>query len=412
MKRMPPRASLDRSMALLRRGYLFTRAERGSADTEPFQVRLLGRRTPVVGGRDGAELFYDQARFRRSDAVPAPLKNTLFGKGAVHGLDDAEHLDRKALFVALLTPAAAVSIARLAGERWDETVAATAPGEQLCVFATAVRIHADVICRWAGVPTSRVDGTLAGDLAAMVDGFGSVGARHLRGRRARRRRGRWAARLIADARSGALAVPAGSAVRTIADHCDPDGGLLTPEVAGVELINILRPTVAVAWFAAFTALALHKNPQWRERARTADDATLESFAHEVRRLYPFVPVLAAVARCPFRWHGLDVRAGQRVLLDVYGTLHDPALWSGPERFAPDRFAGLEPDPFTLIPQGGGDTVTGHRCPGERVAIELIKTTAVLLAGLDYDVPEQDLRVPTSRMPTRPRSGFVLTLVPR
>ena len=71
-------------------------------------------------------------------------------------------------------------------------------------------------------------------------------------------------------------------------------------------------------------------------------------------------------------------SGRRVLLDVFGTLHDPAIWPDPERFDPDRFSGVEPDAYTLIPQGGGDVATGHRCPGERHAIELIKSVARFL----------------------------------
>ena len=107
---------------------------------------------------------------------------------------------------------------------------------------------------------------------------------------------------------------------------------------------------------------------------------------------------------------LHVPRGRLVLLDVYGTLHDPDLWHAPDELQPDRFAGIEPDPFTLIPQGGGDAATGHRCPGERVTIELIKTALRLLTSLRYDLPPQDLRVRLGRMPARPRSGVVIAHV--
>jgi fatty-acid peroxygenase len=92
--------------------------------------------------------------------------------------------------------------------------------------------------------------------------------------------------------------------------------------------------------------------------------------------------------------------GRRVLLDVYGTLHDPAVWSEPERFDPGRFLAVEPDPFTFIPQGGGDPHQGHRCPGERLAIELIKTAAEVLVAR---MPEHcdTYVIPLDRFPTRP-----------
>ena len=41
-------------------------------------------------------------------------------------------------------------------------------------------------------------------------------------------------------------------------------------------------------------------------------------------------------------------------------------------------------------------------------MELLKGAVRVLAGLAYQVPVQDLRHPLGRMPTRPRSGFVIT----
>ena len=70
-----------------------------------------------------------------------------------------------------------------------------------------------------------------------------------------------------------------------------------------------------------------------------------------------------------------------------------------------RFLAGRVDPGVLIPQGGPPL--GHRCPGERVALDLVKTTARLLASVDYDVAAQDLTVSLHRMPTRARSGFVI-----
>jgi fatty-acid peroxygenase len=112
-------------------------------------------------------------------------------------------------------------------------------------------------------------------------------------------------------------------------------------------------------------------------------------------------MLAARARRPVQHDGVPVPRGRRVVLDVYGTLHDPGIWTDPERFDPARFVGRDPDPFTFLPQGGGDPATGHRCPGERVAIELLKTAARHLA-LDRPPVRGAAGYPLSRIPTRPR----------
>jgi cytochrome P450 len=50
---------------------------------------------------------------------------------------------------------------------------------------------------------------------------------------------------------------------------DTGGELLDPKCAAVELLNVIRPTVAVAWFVAFTGHALHRWPEQRARLREA-----------------------------------------------------------------------------------------------------------------------------------------------
>jgi fatty-acid peroxygenase len=191
-----------------------------------------------------------------------------------------------------------------------------------------------------------------------------------------------------------------------------DGRLLDEAVAATELLNVVRPTVAVAYFVAFAALAMHTYPEWRPRLASGDEAVLEAFAHEVRRFYPFAPALGAKVRREFTWLGHRFTRGSLVMLDVFGTDRDPQAWPDPERFDPDRFIGREPDKLAWVPHGDGDPATSHRCAGEGVTTELLKTAERYLAGLRYDIPSQDLRVPLTRMPTRPHSGFVMTNVRR
>lgn len=179
-------------------------------------------------------------------------------------------------------------------------------------------------------------------------------------------------------------------------------------VAAVELLNLLRPTVAVSVYVVFVAHALQARPSCRERLAAGEPGYDERFVHEVRRYYPFFPAVAARVRQDFAWQGYRFPAGTRVLLDLYGTNHDPRTWDAPEAFAPDRFLGWDGSAFNFIPQGGGDHLTNHRCAGEWIAIALMKQAAHLLAArLDYEVPEQDLRVDDKRLPALPRSRFVM-----
>ena len=43
-----------------------------------------------------------------------------------------------------------------------------------------------------------------------------------------------------------------------------------------------------------------------------------------------------------------------------------------------------------------------------MTVELLKGAVRVLASLRYDVPDQDLRYPLTRIPTRPGSGFIIT----
>jgi fatty-acid peroxygenase len=96
-----------------------------------------------------------------------------------------------------------------------------------------------------------------------------------------------------------------------------------------------------------------------------------------------------------------------VLLDLYGQSHDPELWGDPYTFRPERFLGRQIGAFDLVPQGGGDPRTGHRCPGEQVTVAVLSALAVRLARLPADVPEQDLSISLRRIPAKPASGVVL-----
>jgi fatty-acid peroxygenase len=196
----------------------------------------------------------------------------------------------------------------------------------------------------------------------------------------------------------------------IASHQDPNGRELPADVAGVELINMLRPTVAIARYIVFGALALHQHPQYRDALAEGGDAAL-NFVQEVRRFYPFIPAMGGIALAPFEWRGHQFNEGDWVLLDIYGTNHDPRLWDQPNRFRPERFEGWQGNAYTLIPQGGGDHFTTHRCPGEWITIGLIRTLLGLyVSSMRCEVPRQNMWIDLSSMPAMPASGFVISAV--
>ncbi|MFF1299520.1 MULTISPECIES: cytochrome P450 [unclassified Streptomyces] len=401
----------DSSLTLLAKGYTWLPDRRRRTTAPVVRTRLMGQQAVALHGPDAVRFFYDERHVERQTALPGPVLSTLFGHGAVHTLDGQAHRVRKEMFLSLLTgPDAVGGLVECVSAAWDEAVASW-PGEpSVVLFDEASRILTDGVCRWTGIPLLDDAGQTARDLVAMVDGFATPGPRHWRARRARARCEAWLELLVTDVREGTAPAPAGSVLEAVSRHRDADGQPLDPHTAAVELLNVIRPTVAVCWFVSYAAHALHRDPAVRERLSEDDAAYAIAFAHELRRFYPFVPFLGARAVTDLEWQGEPIPSGTLVLLDVFGQLHDPALWDDPYTFTPARFLGRPPERDGLIPQGGGDRVTGHRCPGEDVTVALLAALGPRLARLRYDVPEQDLRIPLTRLPARVRSGFVIEAV--
>lgn len=394
----------DLAWRLFRDGYRALRDERHRRDgADVFVSHLLGRRAVVVRGEDGARFFYDDDVVARAGAIPPPLGWLLFGRGAVHTLDGPAHRERKAMFLDLLTAERSEPLVTAVRARLEERMPAW--GRGVAVFDELVEVYGGAVLSWAGIRIDDADAARTSrDLAAMVDGFGFAGTAYLRGWRSRLLLERWARRLVRTTRDGTLLVRRDRPLAIIAGHEELDD-----RTAAVELINVLRPTVAVAWPATMAIADLLVRP---DREALVNGPNLRAYVHECRRLQPFAPVLAGRIRHSTDVRGVEVREGDLIILDVIGTHTDPRTWSvgsvgtlegehtSASTFDPRHFAGGEPSPYAFVPQGGGDPATGHRCPGEPLTVRLLETTL-------REVVRHDLRPLTtgtldlSRIPTLP-----------
>ncbi|PWW23431.1 fatty-acid peroxygenase [Geodermatophilus normandii] len=401
---------LENSLALLSKGYAWLPDLRRAHGRQAVGTRLGGLPAVGIQGPEAARFLYDEDHVHRAHAIPEPVQGTLFGKGAVHTLDGEAHRVRKAMFVAVLMDGAGIdALTAGATAAWDDAARGWATRPEFVVFDESARVIAGAVTRWAGIPLDDAEvPRLARDLVAMVDGFATGGPRHWRARRARGRREDWLAAIVRDVRSGALATPPGSVLETVVRHRDADGQHLDPRLAAVELLNVIRPTTACAWFMAFSGHALARWPEYRKRLADADPAFAEAWAHEVRRFYPFAPFIGGRAPQRLEFGGQPIPRNAMVLLDIFGQNHDPDLWEDPYAFRPERFLGRAIGEFDLVPQGGGDPRTNHRCPGEQITVALLAALAPRLAALEADpAPDQDLTIALHRIPARPASGVVM-----
>ena len=406
-EKIPHDHSLDNSLALMQEGYLFIQNRMDRYQSELFEARLLGQKVLCMTGEEATKVFYDTELFQRNGAAPKRIQKTLFGENAIQTMDGEAHIHRKLLFMSLMTPPHQKRLAELVSDHWRASSARWQTGDEITLFEEAKVVLCRTACNWAGVPLNEEEvSERANDFSAMVDAFGAVGPRHWSGRRARTKTEEWIKDIIEDVRSGKLKVENGTALYEVAFHKQLNGRQLDSHMAAIELINVLRPIVAIATFITFSALALHENPETRDKLASEDSNYLEMFVQEVRRFYPFAPFIGARVKKDFTWKQAKFKEGMLVLLDMFGTNHDTRLWNDPDIFWPDRFKEWNGSLFNFIPQGGGDPAKGHRCPGEGITIEVMKASLEFLVnGIEYEVPVQDLSYSYVKMPTLPDSGF-------
>jgi len=337
------------------------------------------QKTLCLTGAEAARLICDPDRFVRQGAAPKRLQKTLFGQGGVQGLDGDAHRHRKALFIGILAPESVKTLAELSEVRWKEYAQSLRLCESIVLYDIAREVLCRTVCEWAGAPLAERDvHQWTQDIAALYEHAGAIGLQHWQARRARRRLEQWAAQLIESTRAAPL-TPEQSPLERIAHYQDQHGQPLDLHTASVELLNLLRPTVAVSVFITFAALALHKHPGCLKNLQSGDENYVSCFVQEVRRFYPFFPAVSARVREDFLWEGYAFHRGTPVLLDLYGTNHDSHLWENADDFKPERFRSGSPSPYCFIPQGPGDPHVNHRCPGEGVAVALMSVAARFLA---------------------------------
>jgi fatty-acid peroxygenase len=407
---IPQITGFDKSMALLREGYAFIGRRCAEYQTDIFRTRLMLRPVICLRGAAAASLFYSGDHLTRVGGMPISVVTLLQDFGSVQMLDGEAHRHRKMMFVSLMSPASVDRLRVLFRKEWRAQMERVSSSQRIVLFDEVRPILCRAALAWAGITINPDDAQRRTiELSEMIETAGMVGLRNLRAQVLRHRCERWARMLVRKERLNSVLADPPSALSEVSRHRDSRGELLSEKTAAVELINVLRPTVAIARFIVFAAKALHEHASLRGSGTTHDCEHLDRFVDEVRRTAPFFPFVGARVRDDFRWEQYLLRKGEWLLFDLYGTNHLSALWEAPGAFRPEHFERGKPDVFSFVPQGGGRVDEGHRCPGEPVTVALMKDAILLMQNdMTYSVPPQDLSVSLSRMPALPHSGFEMT----
>lgn len=414
MKKIPKEEGIDHSLSVLKEGYDYIPNRMKQFESSIFETKLLGERVICLTGEEAGELFYDNEKFVRAGAAPKHVKKTLLGDKGVHTLVGRRHHHRKAMFMELMNDAHIKQLGKLVADEWETKLNIWGDGKNINLYETSQEVLTRSVVRWAGVPLEEKDvSQRTKQLVSLFESPTSVDLEYLQGSRARKDLEEWIIGLIQDVRGGRLQPPLGTALLTFSEHRDLEGQLLDEHTAAVEVLNILRPTVAVSIYIAFLGHALIMHPEERNKLEESNEGKLENFVEEVRRLYPFFPFNAARVKEDFVWKEFSFEKETLVIFDFHGTDHEEKNWPDPYAFQPDRFNEDVKTLYNFVPQGGGEYATSHRCAGEWITIEAMKTSLDYLANrMEFDVPEQSMSISKTSIPTIPEDEILLNNVHR
>ncbi|XP_029307968.1 steroid 21-hydroxylase [Cottoperca gobio] len=150
-----------------------------------------------------------------------------------------------------------------------------------------------------------------------------------------------------------------------------------------------RPEVQTKVYEELCTVLQGRYPKYTDRHRLP---VLCSLINEVLRLRPVAPL--AVPHRAIRDSsiaGYFIPKNTVIIPNLFGAHHDPAVWSEPYNFKPERFlTGGGGSTRALIPFGGG----ARLCLGESVAkMELFLFTAYLLRDFHFIPPESEASLP-------------------
>ncbi len=408
LKPIPKDKPIDSTMGFLRDGYLFISKRMKENQTEVFSARFFGKKIFFLMGKEAAQLFYNEEFFKRKGVCPMRVQKTLFGKKGIQGLDGKVHKSRKNLFMSLLTPEYEKEFLEICQRNLNRYAPRWERMSSIVLYKESQKVLFESVCQWVGISYDKNKvGDYAEGMGLMIYGFGRMGKTYQKGKAARKQAEKWVRSSVIGVREGALIVEESSPLYQISMY-EENGEQLDHNVAAVEIINMIRPIIAIATFVTFEALALKHYPECKGELTKRDSMYLEMFCEEVRRFYPFAPFIGAKVKCDFVWKNYIFKKKSLVILDLYGTNHDPKLWTRPNQFRPERFGERKKDLYDFIPQGGGNIRNGHRCAGDVITVKVMEVFADYLVNhLEYDVPKQNLGYSLQKIPTLPKSGFVM-----
>lgn len=394
-----------------------------------FMTSFMGEDLVIFVGLEAAELWLDEEKLERHQALPSHFKN-IFGSDVVLPLlDGNKHKFHKNCVLAAFTPEALVSYlpdiqetVENGFEQWVQQknvhgVSALQEMAMEAILRNMLGMKADdpelkkltgLYMSTTGAMTALplpLPGTLytrsKNTFKGIVDYLKAFG--HKR----KNALGQDAFSRIIQAEIDGQQLPVENVACEI-HHCVLGGYIVWAEFAMMlqvlkekpELVQQLQAEIqAIAPEGPVTARQLGSMPQ------------MLNFVLEIKRLCPNVPGQFAKARKTFEFQGHTIPKGTRLFLAMYAANQSPEIYANPHTFDHTRFgedrAEDKKHEYGYIPQGVGPEQS-HRCPGlDYASLMMQMFGVVLLRDYRWDIPPQNLNLNWSLLPPEPIDGLKL-----
>ena len=360
-----------------------------------FTLRSVGERRVVIVGdpRLIREVFAASGEVLRAGAGNAVLLEPMLGKHSLLTLDGAEHLRQRRLLLPAFHGERMQAYAAVMREITEASLATWPRGEPFALHPLMQAITLDVILQTVfGLGSAGRHGRLRALLVEFLElaanpwlvfaGLLAVDPFRLPWLRlARLKRAIDAAlyAVIAERRRG----PAGGTdvLAMMLEARDEHGAPMRDVEIRDELVTLLlagHETTATSLAWTFDRLLAHPHVLARLRAELAAgrDDYLDAVIRETLRVRPIVPLVGRQVAAPFRLGPWTLPVGTQVAPAIYLAGHHAATYAAPERFEPERWLGVKPDPYAWLPFGGGI----RRCIGMAFAqLEMRVVLEVVIA---------------------------------
>jgi cytochrome P450 len=192
---------------------------------------------------------------------------------------------------------------------------------------------------------------------------------------------------------------------------DEDGSEFTDE----HIVDHLIFTMMAAHDTTASSISslmyqVTKAPQWQTELQNDADTAVElsydslnqlerteQIFKETLRLNPPLVSIPRYLSKDIELSGYAIPAGTRTGVNIYATHRDPAYWSSPEQFDPDRFARKEDKkhPYMFVPFGGGV----HKCIGMHLSLMEAKIMLrAIFQQLTVERTEPDKEITVATVP--------------